>query len=446
MASAQQQKFTAGVQRALALRQRERVTADDASEAWAALRQGVVAARRCEGVLDSLPREEALVCPVLRAPFPGRQQPPSKFLGTLASELSKENVRKELGRAQECLRILLAQPSWLELALTEARPEVLAAMDRERDAALLAPLVAAQAAEEKAAEEPEGYASEATISVAADEEGGADAEGGGSSCGEPEEEPVDPSQKLRRSILEKLAGARESLASLDWRFPVDITGLRGDEAVRGFTLLHDALTMMSTGSGRAAVGGSELDALALHFEEGDWAPLLDFLLGLYGTPSRRSYCSRARYVVLRLRALVPAFREAMPWAKLPWGKEPVPEAELAEERRLRAAEEAEGLLLATELQLQEEREAEEQRERQEQLALEDEELARQLQQELQEELQEEEPQQPEAPLSQSLQVQRGAVQERREKLAASGKQTPRGSGSRLSVMAPKLLRRRAAGA
>jgi len=310
-----QQKLEAGVEKACALQSTAIVTTDHVTEAWAALRTGVLAARRLAEVLDARSAEEM------------------RSVLELALRRASQK-RAAIGQVRECLRILLARPPWLTAASAEERFQagVREALDAGQDAELLAQLDAAEAA-----------------AVAAE---GAGAEEAADAAG------VDEGQPRPVGIRECLAHGRAVLERFGWEFPSDPVGTQGDQAVAGFMHIVDALTALETASGRASVGG-EPAAVLVELEE-DWPGLLRFLLGLYGCGVRRTYVARVRFVVVRLRALAPAFRDLAPWASLPWGDLPMPEEEAEAEarqleelgrRRKEEEVEAEDQRLARELQL-----------------------------------------------------------------------------------------------
>jgi len=362
MASASpQQKFELGVGKVRGLRARAVASADGVNEAWSALRTGVVASRKAPESLDRCEEGER----------------PRILEFVLERGAQKKSAR---GQVKECLRILLVRPVWLASVLAEEglRAGVVEALDASQDAELLAQLlppaqpqaveesVEAEALEASQDAEPLAQLPPPARPRVGEESAEAEAE---AAVGEAEaalieveaEAPPRPAKPRPLSIHERMARGRAVLEGFGWAFPRDPTGTRGDEATAGFMLLFEAVTLLSTGSGLASVGG-EPSAVLAGWEE-DLANLLHFLLSMYTSGVRRTYSGRIRFVVVRLRALAPAFRELAPWASLPWGHEEMPkeeaeaEARVLEDLQRQRAEEAEDERLARMLQEEEEKEA-----------------------------------------------------------------------------------------
>jgi len=321
MVAAPHQKFEAGVAKISALRTMAVATTDLVNEAWSALRTGVVVARKLEELLDS--------------------RPPEEIRSVLEFMLQRANQKKAAReQVKECLRILLVREPWLAEARAEQslRDGVREVLDSEQDAELVAQLdtVEEQEVEEEPAEEVAAEAAEIEDQA--------------------QSEDVAPVVKPL-TICERLVRGRVVLKRFGWEFPCDPTGTSGDEATAGFMSIFDAVTALTTTSGKASVGNEPMAALACL--EQDWASLLQFLVSMYTSGVRNTCSSRIRFVVVHLRALAPAFRELAPWASLPWGHLPMPaeeaeaEARALEEFKRQQAEEAESLRLAQELQAEE---------------------------------------------------------------------------------------------
>jgi len=269
-------------------------TDETLDDAWDALRSGIVSARKDVDVFDACSEQEM-----------------DSVLAFLALRGTKK--RSARGRVSECLRIVLSSASWLTRA-----------QHHEVKASLQELLVGSTELLEKL----EAVTKESDVSV--------ESEG--------EAAPVDADAAPQpNSIRQQLAHGCRVLEGFGWRFPHDPLGTKLDDATEGFRSLFQGVTALTTPAGMALVGGDAGQALVEL--EGKWNELLQFLLSMYSSGVRGAYSARIRFVVVSLRRFSAEFRGLTPWRSLPWGHEPLPAAEAAEEEDRR---------LASELQSQEE--------------------------------------------------------------------------------------------
>jgi len=304
------QKLTDSIQRVCTLCSGPPVTNETLyDEAWAALKTGIVVARKDLDALDAHSETEM-----------------HRILEFLVQRGIKRKASK--GQVNECLKILLARQRWLHSA--------------RKDADLLAGLRDALSGSTELQEKLDA----AAASQGRDRRRSAQ----GSDAGE------------KPTIKQQLVHGYRVMKSFSWEFPHDPLGTKLDEATAGFQSFHDGITALTTPTGRASVG-ADLSACFTEFE-GDWKNLMHFLLSMYNSGVRTTYTLRIKFTVVNLRSFAPAFRSLMPWESLPWGSEPMPEDEAREQEEQRLAKEEkearrkqreeEDFRLACELQAKEE--------------------------------------------------------------------------------------------
>jgi len=285
------QKLVDGISRVCQLRTNPTSNETVQDEAWAAVKNGIVVARRDEEALDSHSAEE---------------------MKTVLEFLIQRGIKRKASKGQvnECLKILLGRVPWLQVA--------------QRDEELRAALREALAGSPEALERLED-----SSLVAAER---------GRTSSKPEPAPADPEKPV--TIKQQLDTGSSVMRKFGWEFPHDPLGTKLDEATAGFQSFFEGITALTTTTGRASVG-PELSAVFADLQE-DWANILQFLLSMYNSGVRTTYTSRIRFVVINLRSFSTAFRALMPWRSLPWGQEPLPPEEAKEEEeRRKAAEEEE---------------------------------------------------------------------------------------------------------
>jgi len=263
-----------GLQRASALRElSEHKRAEQESQAFEALRSGLIAARKDEAILDGF--EEQQMCDALEL-------------------IAKRGLEKKMlrGRAVECLKSAFGRPAWLRAA--QSRPDLLAQL-RE----LLAETSDLLAVLEAPA---------------------------------PAGDPVDifeEAPKAEAALLEKkpeverlLTVGRTIMRQFDWQFPDDPLGTKLDQATQGFQSFFDGVTRLTTSTGKASleVGVSEF----LQSFQSDWPGILQFSVSMYRSGKRNVYRSRIKFVVVKLREMAPGFGEVLANLEggLPWPTTP----------------------------------------------------------------------------------------------------------------------------
>jgi len=239
--------------------------AERESEAFDAVRRGLIAVKSDGDVLDGCSETDK---------------------ATVLALVVKHGTQKRMmkSRAQACLTIALARPKWI--AVLAGQPELL-----ENAKALLsdAPELLARL-EPAAIEETKAEVGKA----AAVEDGPADGDTDADAEGD-----YDPRPKLR--------GGRDVMRDFEWEFPHTVGGLQVDRASSGFKDFFDGITLVSKGTGLAAMGGDVVELLA-EFDS-EWPDILRFLVSMY--ESRLSQRSRIKFVIKNLLDNSPAFKEAL---------------------------------------------------------------------------------------------------------------------------------------
>jgi len=313
-----QQKLADGIQKVSALHGATISNETLIDEAWAAVKTGIVVARKFEEALDAHTEEEM-----------------HQVLEFLVQRWAKKRASR--GQVNECVRIVLARPRWL----SEAR----------RDEDLRASLREVLSGNPEMLEKLDGSGPGVL---------GTDGEPEGALC--PALQRMEGPKK-HLNIKQQLLNGCKVMKKFEWEFPHDPLGTKLDEATGGFQSFFEGVTALTTTSGKASVDG-DIDAVLAEFED-HWSGILRFLLSMHGSGVRITYTARIKFVVVNLRSFSLTFRQLTPWASLPWGHEPMPaeealeEAKSQEEKARRREEakqqcEANDHRLACELQAQEE--------------------------------------------------------------------------------------------
>lgn len=254
--------------------------ADAMSGVFDTLRLGIVAAKKEEGILNGRSKEEMMnamkVCVMIG---------------------QKRKMLK--GRCNECLKIVLANKSWVKTALTDAAfvEQIKESLDKDTETIALLDVpapVAGAPVEETAVDGP-------------DEDEGAD--------------PPEAGGYEGPDIVGLLKTGMTNMAKFNWEFPHNPLGTMLDDATGAFQSFFEGLTKLTTTSGSASLHKEPAEVLAVF--ESDWANLLGFCLSMYQSTARRSYRSRVKFVVVKLQELSPAFndevgkRTDVPWITIP---------------------------------------------------------------------------------------------------------------------------------
>lgn len=302
------QKLIDGIGKVCALRTAKTVTETCVDEAWAALKTGILVARKDEEAFDARSEQE---------------------IRCVLEFLSKRGTKKKASRGQvvESLKIVLSRPAWLEGAtqggeeLRASLKDLLAGNDELVDKLYPPPPPPeVQAVPDEVPEE--------SCTTTSDRE---------------------PPKITRASgIKPQLRYGFGVMKQFNWEFPHDPLGTKLDDATEGFSNVHDAVTALTTNTGKASVGGDVAGVIAEFKEE--WSGILKFLLSMYNSGVRMTYSSRIKFVIINLRAFSSGFCRLMPWESLPWGAEEMPPHEAEDRKKFR---EEEDYRLACELRAEE---------------------------------------------------------------------------------------------
>lgn len=286
---APQEKLACGIDLVCKLRSVTVFDENLADEAWAAVKAGIVVARKDLQAFD---------------------QHAEEAMREVLHFLTQKGKKKRTARAQvnECLRILLARPRWLSTA--QKNPDLCTSL-KEAFAGI---------------NDMQTLLDTITSSRPSETQDGRDTTNA-----------VEALAKAKASgISEQLTHGLKIMRSFGWEFPRDPLGTKIDEATEGFMVFCDGITALTTTRGRASIGNDVVDFFSVF--ETQWQHLLGFLLSMYCCGFRNTYRARIKFVVVSLRTFSPGFRFQKLWKDLPWGDELMPEVE-AKEAAEKAAEE-----------------------------------------------------------------------------------------------------------
>lgn len=237
--------------------------AEKESDAFEAVRKGVIAIKKEMDILDACPAEEQV--------------------GVMSLLVKRGLERKTLkARATACLATLLERPVWRKVL--HDNPDLLGSMkELVADTPDLSALLEGPAPTEAEMVRVDGPADDAP----------------------PTEDMIVKEKNIRASLAKGLACMR----SFGWEFPHDPMSSRSDDAAEGFQSFFDGLTWLSTPVGRRSIG-SGLPALVEEIE-GDSADILQFLISMYEHPSRKSWRARIKFAIGQLSELSPTFKAAV---------------------------------------------------------------------------------------------------------------------------------------
>jgi len=295
-----QQKLADGMKGVLDLRISKVHNENDSDVAWANLKSAIVSARRETEVFDVYSSEDM-----------------TYLIEFLLQRGQKRKAAK--GQVLECLKVLLGRDKWLLHAHKDA-----ALRDSLKEAFASNPPIIEKLDFGPAGMEPEEVIESARI-IGSDGDKGLD-------------------------IKQQIANGLEAMAKFDWKFPHDPLGTKLDEATAGFQSLLDAITALTTVSGKASVDDDVTGTLSSVELEGE--NVMQFTLSMYHSGVRTTFKARIKFAINNLRAFIPSFRRLRYWRELPWGSEPMPPDEAEDE--IRREEEAE----AERIRIEEEKEAE----------------------------------------------------------------------------------------